>query len=63
MVEIEIGNMNQECLDKRIGSMAKLKQEISAWLTRKNEAKKTINWMFNVHDARKKLERAYTALN
>lgn len=63
MVEIEIGNMNQECLDKRIGSMAKLKQEISAWLTRKNEAQKTINWMFNVHDARKKLERAYKALN
>jgi transposase len=63
MVEIEIGNMNQECLDKRIGNISNLKQEISAWLNRKNKAKKTINWMFNVHDARKKLERAYTSLN
>jgi len=63
MVEIEIGNMNQECLDKRVENKAQLQREITAWLNRKNEAKKTINWMFNVHDARKKLERAYAALN
>lgn len=63
MVEIEIGNMNQECLDKRVENKVQLQREITAWLNRKNEAKKTINWMFNVHDARKKLERAYAALN
>mgnify|MGYP003695115027 CR=1 FL=1 len=63
MVEIEIGNMNQQCLDRRIPSWDELKSELEAWETRKNNAGDTINWMFNVDSARKKLTRAYETLN
>lgn len=63
MVEIEIGNMNQQCLDRRIPSWDELKSELEAWEKRKNDAGDTINWMFNVDSARKKLTRAYEILN
>lgn len=63
MVEIEIGNMNQQCLDRRIPDWQTLTQELSAWETQRNADKATINWMFNVDKARKKLTRAYQGLN
>jgi len=63
MVEIEIGNMNQQCLNRRIESTAELKKELAAWEWRRNRDGASINWMFNVDAAREKLERAYEALN
>lgn len=62
MVEIEIGNMNQQCLDRRIDSMDLLESELAAWETRRNEEKASINWMFDVDTARTKLHRAYDKL-
>ena len=62
MVEIEIGNMNQQCLDRRIDSMDLLESELAAWETRRNEEKASINWMFDVDKARTKLHRAYDKL-
>ena len=63
MVEIEIGNMNQQCLDRRIPSWDKLQSELAAWEKRKNDEGATIKWMFDVDKARKKLTRAYEHLN
>lgn len=63
MVEIEIGNMNQQCLDRRIPDWQSLVSELSAWEKRRNKQKATINWMFNIDKARKKLNRAYDGLN
>ncbi len=63
MVEIEIGNMNQQCLDRRIPSWDKLQSELAAWEKRKNDEGATIKWMFNVDKAREKLTRAYEQLN
>lgn len=63
MVEIEIGNMNQQCLDRRIPDWQTLVSELSAWEKRRNKEKATIKWMFNVDKARKKLNRAYDGLN
>ena len=62
MVEIEIGNMNQQCLDRRIGDRKLLISELAAWEKRRNKKKATINWMFNVDAARTKLNRAYEKL-
>lgn len=62
-IEIEIGNMNQQCLDRRIPSWDKLQSELVAWEKRQNEARATIKWMFNVDKAREKLTRAYEQLN
>lgn len=62
MVEIEIGNMNQQCLDRRMGDRDFLISELEAWENRRNQKKASINWMFNVDAARTKLNRAYEKL-
>lgn len=62
MVEIEIGNMNQQCLDRRIPDWAMLHQELEAWENKRNDAGASINWMFNVDAAREKLTKAYAVL-
>ncbi len=63
MVEIEIGNMNKQCLNQRIPSWEQLHKELMAWENRRNDAKASINWMFNVDAAREKFTRAYSELN
>jgi transposase len=59
MVEIEIGVMVAQCLNRRIPNKAMLIREIAAWEGSRNRAKATINWMFTVERAREKLGRAY----
>jgi transposase len=60
MVEIEIGNMNQQCLDRRIGDRETLISELAAWEQRRNNKNASINWMFDVEAARGKLNKAYS---
>lgn len=62
MVEIEIGNMNRQCLDRRIDNLDLLQSELAAWETRRNEERASINWLFDVDKARTKLHRAYDKL-
>ena len=50
--------MNQQCLDRRIDSMDLLESELAAWETRRNRERASINWMFDVSNARTKLHRA-----
>jgi transposase len=59
MVEIEIGVMVAQCLNRRIPDKATLVREIAAWERSRNRAKAKINWMFTVDRARAKLGRAY----
>jgi len=59
MVEIEIGVMVAQCLDRRIPDKATLIKEIAAWERRRNAEKARIKWMFTVDRARKKLGRLY----
>jgi hypothetical protein len=63
MVEIEIGNMNQQCLDRRIPDWQTLRRELSAWEIDRNAEKASINWLFNIDKTRTKLTRAYQGLN
>lgn len=62
MAEIEIGNMNQQCLDRRIPEKNILIAELNHWQTQRNNEEATINWMFNVDKARNKLNRSYAKL-
>lgn len=62
MVEIEIGVMASQCLDRRIDSKSKLISEIAAWEQQRNAAGARINWMFTVERARQKMGRAYPML-
>ena len=59
MVEIEIGVLVKECLDRRIPDKETLRSEIAAWQKRRNAAGARINWIFTVERAREKLGRSY----
>lgn len=62
MAEIEIGNMNQQCLDRRIPNKKMLIEELTQWQVQRNQEKASIQWMFDVHKAREKLHRSYRKL-
>ena len=59
MVEIEIGVLRSQCLDRRIATQQQLKSEIAAWERQRNVAKARIKWMFTTDKARAKMGRAY----
>ena len=61
MVEIEIGVLRGQCLDRRIGERKQLVSEIATWERQRNKARARINWMFTVDRERTKLARAYPA--
>lgn len=61
MAEIEIGVLNTQCLDRRIGDETTLRQEVAAWEEDRNAAKATVDWRFTTPNARVKLERLYPA--
>jgi transposase len=59
MVEIEIGVLHGQCMDRRIDDAKRLISEIDAWEHQRNAAGATINWMFTTEKARAKMGRAY----
>ena len=59
MVEIEIGVLRSQCLDRRIGERHHLVSEIAAWERQRNAEGARIKWMFTTDRARTKLARAY----
>lgn len=61
MVEIEIGVLRGQCLDRRIDDAKRLAREIAAWERQRNAAKARINWMFTTDKARAKMGHAYPA--
>jgi hypothetical protein len=61
MVEIEIGVLKGQCLDRRIDNKDVLISEIAAWQRRRNDSGERIKWMFTTEKARHKMGRAYPA--
>jgi transposase len=59
MVEIEIGVLRGQCLDRRIDQPERLISEIAAWEYQCNSQGARIKWMFTTDRARAKLARAY----
>jgi hypothetical protein len=59
MVEIEIGVLASQCLDRRIESRMKLAAETAAWEQQRNAARARMKWMFTTDKARAKMGRAY----
>jgi transposase len=59
MVEIEIGVLRGQCLDRRIGERKRLVSEIKAWEKQRNDSGVRVEWMFTTERARLKLARAY----
>ena len=61
VAECELAALSGQCLDRRIGSAARLGQVVGAWVRERNERKVGVNWRFTTADARVKLRRLYPA--
>jgi hypothetical protein len=61
-VEIAVGALTKQCLDRRIGDLASLRSAINAYVTARNEEGVRIKWLFDVDAARKKMARHYPAM-
>jgi transposase len=59
MVEIEIGVLARQCLDRRIDSHARLVVETAAWEKGRNAERARVKWMFTTEKARAKMAWAY----
>jgi transposase len=59
MVEIEIGVLAGQCLDRRIESYARLLAEVAAWEKQRNATRARVTWSFTTEKARAKMGRAY----
>ena len=62
MVEIEIGVLCSQCLNRRIDKRDRLVSEIAAWERQRNDSGARINWMFTSQQARTKMARTYPKL-
>jgi transposase len=62
MVEIEIGVMVAQCLDRRIPDKDTLVSEVAHWERRRNTEEARIQWLFTVERARVKLRRSYPSI-
>ena len=62
MAECELSVLSRQCLNRRIGDIATLMQETSAWQEQRNTTKVTIDWHFTSADARIKLKKLYPVL-
>ena len=62
MAEIEFAALSKQCLDRRIGSMARLRREVAAWEEDRNERMVGVNWRFTTADARVKLHSLYPSI-
>ena len=62
MVEIEIGVLRGQCLDRRISTREQLEFEIAAWQSQRNAAGARIQWMFTTAKARSKMGHAYPVI-
>ena len=59
VAEIELNVLVGQCLDRRIGSMEKLREEVATWQARRDQIHAKVNWQFTTEDARVKLKRLY----
>ena len=57
--EIEINVMDIECTDRRISDIEILTHEVDAWVKKRNELEKTIEWKFSRKNADEKMSKYY----
>lgn len=62
VAEIELSVLKRQCLTGRIADIGKLRSEVDAWNTDRNNKQSDIDWQFRTKDARIKLKRLYPKL-
>ncbi len=63
MAEIELNVMTRQCLSRRIDTIARLKNGLSAWEAERNRDEAKIQWLFQTGDAREKLISLYPIIS
>jgi hypothetical protein len=56
MAEIELHVLNGQCLNRHIGTIKEVEDEVFAWQNARNNKKSKINWQFTTKQARVKLK-------
>jgi transposase len=59
VIEMEFAALSKQCLDRRIGSIVKLRKESSAWTKKRVKNKIKIKWQFTKEKARDKFKKHY----
>ena len=62
IAEIELSVLKRQCLAGRIDCIEKMRDEVSAWNTDRNNRQSNVDWQFRSDDARIKLKRLYPKL-
>ena len=63
MAEIELHVLNGQCLNRHISTVEKIKDEVNAWQTSRNNKNRKINWQFTNKNARVKLKKLYPSIH
>ena len=63
MAEIGLNVMTRQCLSRRIDTITRLKNELSAWETERNRDEAKIRWHFQTGDAKEKLISLYPIIS
>lgn len=62
-VEIELSHVARQRLNRRLEDMNTVKNEVAAWVIKRNKNCKVVHWQFNTaEDARIKLKKLYPIL-
>ena len=59
IAEIELSVLKRQCLAGRIDCIEKMRNEVAAWNTDRNNNQAKVDWQFRTNDARIKLKRLY----
>lgn len=62
MAEIELHVLNGQCLNRHLSTIEKIKGEVDAWQTNRNNKNRKINWQFTNKEARVKLKKLYPSI-
>ena len=62
LAEIKLYVLNGQCLNRHISTIEKIKEEVEAWQTNRNNKNRKINWQFTNKKARVKLKKLYPSI-
>jgi hypothetical protein len=62
MAEIGLHVLNRQCLNRRIGDLDTMKQEVKTWQRCRNSKNAKIDWQFTNENARTKLKKLYPTI-
>lgn len=62
IAEIELSALTTQCLGRRIPSIEMMDREVKSWAAKRNYNQKSVDWQFDVTDARCKLKHLYPVI-